>query len=191
VRPSCSLCRDDPQEHAAVLLGRAHLLSCICTRKMVPLLFRTSQPVMCLSVFAIICVHLLEPILHIHRFCAHAYLNMLRYLLFRTAGPAYVLSMRFICNHLTEQDRFPKPLAVVHIQEKLLLGLLFRRARPACVLSLRFIRDHFTEQRCRFHNLSSCLLCISTTSLTRNRCFVCCSGQRDLSRTVLSLKVHL
>ena len=95
-------------------------------------------------------------------------------------------AMRFICNHLTEQDRLPKPLAVVHIQEKLLLGLLFRRARPACVLSLRFIRDHFTEQRCRFRNPSSCLLCIST----RNRCFVCCSGQLDLSRTVLSLKVH-
>jgi hypothetical protein len=68
--------------------------------------------------------------------------NMLHYLLFRTAGPAV-----FICNHLTEQDRLPKPLDAVHIQEKLLLGLLFRIARPACVLSLSFIRDHFTEQR--------------------------------------------
>jgi hypothetical protein len=33
----------------------------------------------------------------------------------------------------------------------------------------------------------SCLLCKST----RNRCFVCCSNQLDISRTVLSLKVHL
>ena len=61
VRPSCCLFRDAyPQEHAALLLRRARLLSCICTRKMVPLLFRTSQPVMCLSVSGFICVHLLE-----------------------------------------------------------------------------------------------------------------------------------
>ena len=106
-----------------------------------------------------LCSHLcssLEPILDIHRFCEPSPCllacisnrNMLRYLLLSTTGPACVLSMRFICNHLTEQDRFlKKPLAVMHVQEKLLLGLLFRRARPACVLDLRFIRDHCTEQR--------------------------------------------
>ena len=54
-----------PQEHAALLLMRARLLSCICTRKLAPLLSRTPQPVMCRSVSAVICVHLLEPILHI------------------------------------------------------------------------------------------------------------------------------
>ena len=32
-----------PQEHVALLLKKARLLSCICTRKMVPLLFRTPQ----------------------------------------------------------------------------------------------------------------------------------------------------
>ena len=70
VRHSCCLFRNAyPQEHAALLLRRARLLSCICTRKMVPLLFRTPQPVMCLSVSGFICGHLLEPILHIHRFC--------------------------------------------------------------------------------------------------------------------------
>ena len=79
VRPSCCLFRDAyPQEHAALLLRRARLLSCICTRKMVPLLFRTSQPVMCLSVSGFICVHLLEhtqvlraftlfAVMHIHK----------------------------------------------------------------------------------------------------------------------------
>ena len=41
-------------------------MSCICTRKMVPLLSRTPQPVMRRSVSGFICVHLLEPILHIH-----------------------------------------------------------------------------------------------------------------------------
>jgi hypothetical protein len=46
-----------PQKHAALLLRRARLLSCICTRKTVPLLFRTPQPVMCRSVSAVICVH--------------------------------------------------------------------------------------------------------------------------------------
>jgi len=45
-----------PQKHAALLLRRARLLSCICTRKTVPLLFRTPQPVMCRSVSAVICV---------------------------------------------------------------------------------------------------------------------------------------
>jgi hypothetical protein len=158
VRHSCCLFRNAyPQEHAALLLRRARLLSCICTRKMVPLLFRTPQPVMCLSVSGFICVHLLEPILHIHRFCelspcllsCISTRNTLRYLLFRTAGRACILSMRFICNHLTEQREVPQA-SFVHIQEKLLLSLLFRTARPACVLSLRFICDHFTEQRCRF-----------------------------------------
>ena len=32
-----------PQEHVALLLKKARLLSCICTRKMVPLLLRTPQ----------------------------------------------------------------------------------------------------------------------------------------------------
>jgi len=93
-----------------LLLRRVRLLSCTCTRKMVSLLFRTPQPVLRLSVSGFICVHLLEPILHIHRFCELSPCllsfistrNMLHYLLFRTAGPAV-----FICNHLTEQDRFP------------------------------------------------------------------------------------
>jgi len=78
VRPSCCLFRDAyPQEHADLLLRRARLLSCICTRKMVPLLF-TPQPVMCLSVSGFICVHLLEhtqvlraftlfAVMHIHK----------------------------------------------------------------------------------------------------------------------------
>ncbi len=50
-------CDAYPQEHAALLLMRARLLSCICTRKMVPLLSRTPQPVICRSVSAVICVH--------------------------------------------------------------------------------------------------------------------------------------
>ena len=90
---------------------------------MVPLLLRTPQPVMCRSVSAlpVICVH------PWNRYCT------------------YTGSITEV--QLAEQrDRFPKPLAVVHIQEKLLLGLLFRTAPPACVLSVSFIRDHFTTE---------------------------------------------
>ena len=96
--------------------------------------------------------------------------------------PACVLSLRFMCNHLAEQrDRFPKPLAVVHIQEKLLLGLLFRTAPPACVLSVSFIRDHFTTE-----------MMLGFASLLLDCCCAYPQGKVVLFVVQgLSLKIHL
>jgi hypothetical protein len=111
VRPSWCLSRD--AFPAALLSRRASLLAYICTRKMVPL-FVVQDTMAFLSLESSVCIFW-------NRFCTYtgsacllsciSTRNMLRYLLFRTGGPACILSMRFICNQLTEQrDRFPSLL---------------------------------------------------------------------------------
>ena len=123
---------------------------------MVPLLFRTPQPVMCRSVSVFIPG--------------------------TDTAHTQVLSLRLSCNQLAYQkDRFPKPLAVVHIQEKLLLGLLFRTAPPACVLSVSFIRDHFTTE-----------MMLGFASLLLDCCCAYPQGKVVLFVVQgLSLKIHL